>query len=105
MTPSGPVRVRLESPTYALAGIIRRPVRLSAQDTALSRRRRGFDSLTGYSGEQTLRDVGKPGNPPALGAGERRFESGHPDSSCRTRPAIEDDPEASAHGFAAFPPF
>ena len=31
------------------------------------------DSLT------VLRDVGKPGNPPALGAGDRRFESGHPD--------------------------
>src|SRR4051812_8322937 len=27
-------------------------------------------------------DVGKPGNPPAWGAGERRFKSGHPD--CRT---------------------
>jgi hypothetical protein len=25
------------------------------------------------------RDVGKAGNPPALGAGDRRFESGHPD--------------------------
>ena len=24
-------------------------------------------------------DVGKPGNPPAWGAGERRFKSGHPD--------------------------
>ena len=27
------------------------------------------------------RDVGKPGNPPALGAGDRRFESGRPDYS------------------------
>lgn len=27
-------------------------------------------------------DVGKPGNPPAWGAGERRFKSGHPDCDC-----------------------
>jgi hypothetical protein len=46
------------------------------EDTALSRRGGGFDSLTGYSNAQ---GVGKPGNPPALGAGERRFESGRPD--------------------------
>jgi hypothetical protein len=52
------------------------PVRLSAEDTALSRRGGGFDSLTGYS---TAQGVGKPGNPPVWGTGERRFKSGCPD--------------------------
>src|SRR5438045_7898782 len=28
---------------------------------------------------RTIQDVGEPGNPPAWGAGERRFKSDHPD--------------------------
>jgi hypothetical protein len=39
----------MESPRSRVAS---RPVRLSAQDTALSRRRGGFDSLTGCSGSE-----------------------------------------------------
>lgn len=47
---------------------------------------RGLGELENISSNQDAmmdsarRDVGKPGNPPALGAGDRRFESGRPDS-------------------------
>ncbi len=83
-------------------------VRLSVQDPALSRRRGGFDSHTGYSGGRSgrgkawpIRKLGGletagsnpaaltrleeavmwegPSHPPALGAGERRFDLDHPD--------------------------
>ena len=47
----------------------------SGQDGALSRRRQGFDSPWDYQN----RGVAQSGSAPALGAGCRRFESGHPD--------------------------
>ena len=33
-------------------------------------------------------DVGKPGNPPAWGAGERRFKSDHPDLLSRSTTVV-----------------
>lgn len=53
------------SQTYTVAAW---PVRLVAQDTALSRLKQGFDSPTGYHAMRQVRDIGSPLR--ALGCGK-----------------------------------
>lgn len=48
------------------------PVRLVAQDTALSRLKQGFDSPTGYHAMRQVRDAGSPLR--ALGCGKLNVE-------------------------------